>query len=147
MGDFDQFGFDLQDSTRFHVIDAQSFENHCVVTVPKASSGSDAPSSSRRNFTQIWPSLSTTHRYDSDEDMENAEEVAMSRPAQQPSASSSWPSRGPALSALPDGTPNLAGLAFDPTGGSLYVGSDTGIFEWELDSESRKWDRGYVSWA
>ncbi|KAG8942391.1 Vacuolar ATP synthase subunit C [Tulasnella sp. 424] len=143
VGDFDQFVFDLQDSTRFHVIDAQSFENHCVVTVPKASSGSDAPSSSRRNFNQIWPSLSTTHRYDSDEDMENAEEVPMSRPAQQPSASSSWPSRGPALSALPDGTPNLAGLAFDPTGGSLYVGSDTGIFEWELDSESRKWDRGY----
>lgn len=136
-----------EDSTRFHVIDAQSFENHCVVTVPKASSGSDAPSSSRRNFNQIWPNLSTTHRYDSDEDMENAEEVPMSRPAQQPSASSSWPSRGPALSALPDGTPNLAGLAFDPTGGSLYVGSDTGIFEWELDSESRKWDRGYVSWA
>ncbi|KAG8965069.1 Vacuolar ATP synthase subunit C [Tulasnella sp. 425] len=110
-----------EDSTRFHVIDAQSFENHCVVTVPKASSGSDAPSSSRRNFNQIWPSLSTTHRYDSDEDMENAEEVPMSRPAQQPSASSSWPSRGPALSALPDGTPNLAGLAFDPTGGSLYI--------------------------
>ncbi|KAG9017060.1 hypothetical protein FRB90_001955 [Tulasnella sp. 427] len=135
----------LQDSTRFHVVDGQSFDEHLVVAVPKASPGFEVLPS-RRNVNPEWSSPQQI--YDSDEDMENAEAMSTSRHStSQPPTSSSWPSRGTALSAFSDGTPNLAGLAFDPTGGWLYVGSDTGVFEWELGRENRIWNRGYVNWA
>ena len=52
-----------------------------------------------------------------------------------------------ALTNMPDGTPHLTGITFDPTGGWLYVGTQHGVFEWEVERAARGWDPGYASWA
>ncbi len=110
-----------QDASQFHVVDAQTFHDHVVVAVPSPPPPmTDVPES-----TVSSPAISTSS----------------------PTTSSAWtqPYQPNGQAALPSDVPHLTGLAFDPSGRWIYVGTSEGVYEWE--AERGNWDRGYADFA
>ncbi|KAG8898450.1 hypothetical protein FRB99_007431 [Tulasnella sp. 403] len=133
-----------EDSTRFHAIDAQTFNDHIVVTVPPPSLHTSSSTSGSGTGDTTHPRLSsrpsqTQANASDDTDMDLDTPPSTSFPA------APW---SPSYNrACPPGPPHITGLSFDPTGGWIYVGTEYGVFEWEIEQGVRGWENGYVNWA
>ncbi|KAG8846351.1 hypothetical protein FRB96_002021 [Tulasnella sp. 330] len=122
-----------EDTTRFHVVDTQTFNDHTIVTVP------DPP-----EITERAPVRRRSDQDDEDEDEYEtpSQSNLVGDTRMNESGDYSTMDSHPNLTA-----PHISGLSFDPTGGWIYVGTQRGVFEWEVERRTWGWERGYVSWA